>query len=132
MKNIDAAVELLQTMHDVTAAAADGVDSGGIGSAIPISIKVHIAVNHCDLGGFLDFFVERLVDNAICQHFYLHACKVYMNGLYSPSQNCNIPPLDYPCNSYGHLPCEQFRAPYSSCIVPPCRLPPSLLGCLLG
>jgi len=98
MKNINAVVELLQTMHNAMAAVADGVDSGGIGNAIPISIKVCIAVNDCDLEEFLESFVKQLVDKASCQHFYLHACKVYTNGLYNPSQNCNIPPLDYPCN----------------------------------
>jgi len=42
VKNIDAAVELLQTtMRDAVAAAA--VD-GGTGTVIPISIKVRIAV----------------------------------------------------------------------------------------
>jgi len=51
MKNIDAAMELLQTMCDAMAAAA--VD-GSTGTAMPISIKVCIAIDDCDVEEFLE------------------------------------------------------------------------------
>jgi len=90
MKNIDAAMELLQTMCDAMAAAA--VD-GSTGTAMPISIKVCIAIDDCDVEAFLEWFVQPLVDEAGCQCFYLHAHKVYTKGLYNPFKNRNIPAI---------------------------------------
>ena len=83
MKDVDAAIAMLQSMRQ------------HLPSDIPVSVKTRIGVD--DLEGVEEFlipFIARLVDEGHCRRFYIHARKVYTQGL-SPAKNRTVPPLNY-------------------------------------
>jgi len=99
MKDQDTAVDIVSSMVR-TAAASSSSQSTGIGNnnnnkKLPVSVKTRIGVDDDDSFEFIANFVQRLVDEAGCTKFVIHARKVYMQGL-SPAQNRDVPPLDYP------------------------------------
>jgi len=61
--------------------------------ALPVTVKCRIGIDHDDSYGALFNFV-RLVSQAGCSTFIVHARKAWLNG-YSPKQNREIPPLRY-------------------------------------
>ncbi len=60
---------------------------------IPVTVKCRIGVDHQDSIASLYHFI-RLVANAGCTTFIVHARKAWLAGL-SPKQNREIPPLRY-------------------------------------
>ncbi|OIP72362.1 MAG: tRNA dihydrouridine(20/20a) synthase DusA [Oscillatoriales cyanobacterium CG2_30_40_61] len=60
---------------------------------IPVTIKHRIGIDHQDKYEDMAHFV-RIVANAGCQHFTVHARKAWLQGL-SPKENRTIPPLRY-------------------------------------
>ncbi|MGB7443337.1 MAG: tRNA dihydrouridine(20/20a) synthase DusA [Coleofasciculaceae cyanobacterium] len=60
---------------------------------IPVTVKHRIGVDECDRYEDMANFV-RIVSEAGCQHFTVHARKAWLQGL-SPKDNRNIPPLRY-------------------------------------
>ena len=60
---------------------------------IPVTVKSRIGIDDQDSYQFLHDFI-RIVGEAGCQHFIVHARKAWLSGL-SPKQNREIPPLDY-------------------------------------
>ena len=60
---------------------------------IPVTVKTRIGVDDQDDYEYLADFV-RLVAQAGCQQFIIHARKGWLKGL-SPKENRTIPPLDY-------------------------------------
>ena len=60
---------------------------------IPITVKNRIGIDKQANEEFLHRFV-RIVSQAGCQTFIIHARKAWLNGL-SPKQNREIPPLEY-------------------------------------
>ena len=62
--------------------------------SIPVTVKCRIGIDDMDEYKDLSQFV-RIVANAGCQHFIVHARKAWLQGL-SPKQNRDIPPLNYP------------------------------------
>ncbi|MEY2984624.1 MAG: tRNA-dihydrouridine synthase [Cyanobacteriota bacterium] len=60
---------------------------------LPITVKHRIGIDHQDSYAHLSHFV-RIVADAGCQHFSIHARKAWLHGL-SPKENRTIPPLRY-------------------------------------
>ncbi|HSW94339.1 MAG TPA: tRNA dihydrouridine(20/20a) synthase DusA [Gammaproteobacteria bacterium] len=60
---------------------------------IPVTVKCRIGVDDHDSYEALTHFI-RLVSEAGCDVFIIHARKAWLNGL-SPKQNRDIPPLQY-------------------------------------
>ena len=60
---------------------------------IPITVKSRIGIDDLDSYEFLHAFI-KVVGEAGCQHFIVHARKAWLSGL-SPKQNREVPPLDY-------------------------------------
>ena len=60
---------------------------------IPVTIKHRIGIDDQDKYEYMANFV-RIVANAGCQHFSVHARKAWLQGL-SPKENRTIPPLRY-------------------------------------
>ncbi|HHP7243498.1 MAG TPA: tRNA dihydrouridine(20/20a) synthase DusA [Elainellaceae cyanobacterium] len=63
------------------------------GVNIPVTVKHRIGVDDLDRYEDLENFV-RIVSEAGCQHFTVHARKAWLKGL-SPKENRDIPPLRY-------------------------------------
>ncbi|MGA1621113.1 MAG: tRNA dihydrouridine(20/20a) synthase DusA [Synechocystis sp.] len=61
--------------------------------AIPVTVKHRIGIDDQDSYQHLHNFV-RIVAEAGCQHFSIHARKAWLQGL-SPKENRTIPPLRY-------------------------------------
>uniref|UniRef100_A0A7S2YGW2 DUS-like FMN-binding domain-containing protein n=1 Tax=Entomoneis paludosa TaxID=265537 RepID=A0A7S2YGW2_9STRA len=103
MKKADAAVTMLQTMQS----AVDSMesDNGTRQKPPPISVKTRIGVDDWDdIQEFLIPYIQKLSQH--CQRFYIHARKVYTQGL-NPSQNRMVPPLNYAavyrlCREFPH------------------------------
>lgn len=72
---------------------ADCVAAMGQASPLPISVKHRIGVDDCDRYEDMAHFV-RIVSQAGCQQFTVHARKAWLQGL-SPKENRDIPPLRY-------------------------------------
>jgi tRNA-dihydrouridine synthase A len=62
-------------------------------SALPVSVKTRIGIDHLDSYPFLLDFIDT-VATAGCQRFIIHARKAWLTGL-NPKENRTIPPLDY-------------------------------------
>ncbi len=61
--------------------------------SIPVTIKTRIGIDNQDsYEELLDFI--RIVSDAGCRSFFIHARKAWLNGL-SPRQNREVPPLRY-------------------------------------
>lgn len=60
---------------------------------IPVTVKHRIGIDHLDRYEDMANFV-RIVSDAGCQHFTVHARKAWLQGL-SPKENRNVPPLRY-------------------------------------
>ncbi|HBL10085.1 MAG TPA: tRNA dihydrouridine(20/20a) synthase DusA [Cyanobacteria bacterium UBA11162] len=60
---------------------------------IPVSVKHRIGIDECDRYEDMANFV-RIVSEAGCQYFTVHARKAWLQGL-SPKENRDIPPLRY-------------------------------------
>lgn len=60
---------------------------------IPVTVKHRIGIDDCDRYEDMANFV-RIVSEAGCQHFTVHARKAWLQGL-SPKENRDIPPLRY-------------------------------------
>lgn len=60
---------------------------------IPVSVKHRIGIDECDRYEDMANFV-RIVSQAGCQRFTVHARKAWLHGL-SPKENRDIPPLRY-------------------------------------
>jgi tRNA-dihydrouridine synthase A len=60
---------------------------------IPVTVKHRIGVDECDRYEDMANFV-RLVSEAGCSNFTVHARKAWLQGL-SPKENRNVPPLRY-------------------------------------
>ncbi|MCH9698169.1 MAG: tRNA dihydrouridine(20/20a) synthase DusA [Gammaproteobacteria bacterium] len=61
--------------------------------SIPVTVKNRLGVDDCDSYEALSRFI-RIVSEAGCNTFYIHARKAWLKGL-SPKQNRSIPPLMY-------------------------------------
>jgi tRNA-dihydrouridine synthase A len=61
--------------------------------SIPVTVKSRIGIDDMDEYEDLSRFI-RLVSEAGCQHFIVHARKAWLQGL-SPKENREIPPLKY-------------------------------------
>lgn len=61
--------------------------------SIPVTVKNRLGVDDCDSYQALSRFI-RIVSEAGCNTFYIHARKAWLKGL-SPKQNRSIPPLKY-------------------------------------
>lgn len=61
--------------------------------SIPVTIKCRIGIDDSPDYTFLEDFV-RIVSNAGCKTFVIHARKAWLQGL-SPKENRDIPPLQY-------------------------------------
>lgn len=72
---------------------AKGVEAMLKAVDIPVTVKHRIGVDDCDRYQDMANFV-RIVSEAGCQHFSVHARKAWLQGL-SPKDNRNIPPLRY-------------------------------------
>jgi len=62
-------------------------------TALPVTVKTRIGVDHHDTEAFLDAFIDT-VAAAGCRSFIVHARKAWLQGL-SPKENREVPPLDY-------------------------------------
>ncbi|MGJ3244479.1 MAG: tRNA dihydrouridine(20/20a) synthase DusA [Elainellaceae cyanobacterium] len=62
-------------------------------SSIPVTVKHRIGIDDLDRYEDLETFV-RIVSEAGCQHFTVHARKAWLQGL-SPKENRTVPPLRY-------------------------------------
>lgn len=61
--------------------------------SLPVTVKHRIGIDQCDRYEDMAEFV-RIVSQAGCQHFAVHARKAWLQGL-SPKENRNVPPLRY-------------------------------------
>lgn len=62
-------------------------------TSLPVTVKHRIGVDHHDSYEFMARFV-RIVAEAGCQRFTVHARKAWLKGL-SPKENREVPPLRY-------------------------------------
>ncbi len=60
---------------------------------LPVTVKHRIGIDECDRYEDMANFV-RVVADAGCQNFTVHARKAWLQGL-SPKENRNVPPLRY-------------------------------------
>ncbi|MEQ9234158.1 tRNA dihydrouridine(20/20a) synthase DusA [Coleofasciculus sp. E2-BRE-01] len=72
---------------------ARGVEAMIKAVTIPITVKHRIGIDECDRYEDMANFV-RIVSEAGCQHFSVHARKAWLQGL-SPKENRMVPPLRY-------------------------------------
>ena len=72
---------------------ARGVEAMRGAVAIPVTVKHRIGIDNLDSYEHLHQFV-RVVAEAGCQTFIVHARKAWLSGL-SPKQNREVPPLRY-------------------------------------
>ena len=72
---------------------AKAVEKMQQGVNIPVTVKHRIGIDNCDRYEDMAEFV-RIVSEAGCQRFTVHARKAWLKGL-SPKENRNIPPLRY-------------------------------------
>jgi len=72
---------------------AQCISSMQAGIAIPVTVKCRIGIDDLDQYADLAHFI-RIVAEAGCRIFYVHARKAWLQGL-SPKQNREIPPLKY-------------------------------------
>lgn len=72
---------------------AEGVTAMSQAVDIPITVKHRIGVDECDRYQDMVNFV-RIVANAGCTNFTVHARKAWLQGL-SPKENRHVPPLRY-------------------------------------
>ncbi|HBB31011.1 MAG TPA: tRNA dihydrouridine(20/20a) synthase DusA, partial [Cyanobacteria bacterium UBA8803] len=63
-------------------------------TSLPVTVKHRIGIDECDRYEDMANFV-RIVSDAGCQRFTVHARKAWLQGL-SPKDNRTIPPLRYP------------------------------------
>ena len=80
----------LMTQPELVAA---GVTAMSQAVDIPITVKHRIGVDECDRYQDMVNFV-RIVANAGCTNFTVHARKAWLQGL-SPKENRHVPPLRY-------------------------------------
>ncbi len=72
---------------------ARGVEAMIAATSLPVTVKHRIGVDECDRYEDMVNFV-RIVSEAGCQRFTVHARKAWLQGL-SPKENRDIPPLRY-------------------------------------
>ena len=96
MKDQDAAVKIVSSMVQTAQQSKSLHRDGSMPPPLPVSVKTRIGVDEKDDFEFIASFIQRLVEEAGCKQFVIHARKVYTKGL-NPAQNRTIPPLDYPC-----------------------------------
>ncbi|EDX73038.1 TIM-barrel protein, yjbN family [Coleofasciculus chthonoplastes PCC 7420] len=72
---------------------ARGVEAMIKAVTIPVTVKHRIGIDECDRYEDMANFV-RIVSEAGCQHFSVHARKAWLQGL-SPKENRTVPPLRY-------------------------------------
>jgi len=72
---------------------ADCIGAMQQASAVPVTVKCRLGVDHHDNDELLHAFIAN-VAQAGCRRFYIHARKAILGGL-SPAQNRSIPPLQY-------------------------------------
>lgn len=72
---------------------AECVDAMRAATALPVTVKTRIGIDHHDSYEALCEFVAT-VANAGCERFIIHARKAWLSGL-SPKENREIPPLRY-------------------------------------
>ena len=96
MKDQDAAVKIVSSMVQTAQQSKSLHRDGSMPPPLPVSVKTRIGVDEKDGFEFIASFIQRLVEEAGCKQFVIHARKVYTKGL-NPAQNRTIPPLDYPC-----------------------------------
>ena len=72
---------------------ADCVAAMAAASALPVSVKHRIGIDHRERYSDLAAFVET-VAQAGCRYFSVHARKAWLQGL-SPKENRTVPPLRY-------------------------------------
>lgn len=60
---------------------------------LPVTVKTRLGIDHLDSHEYLRQFI-RVVADAGCEVFILHARKAWLQGL-SPKENREIPPLHY-------------------------------------
>jgi len=75
------------------ARVADCVTAMQQATSLPVTVKHRIGIDDRDSYTALHQFV-RVVADAGCQHFIVHARKAWLQGL-SPKENRDIPPLRY-------------------------------------
>lgn len=80
----------LMTQPELVAAAVEAMVKA---VNIPVTVKHRIGVDNCDHYEDMVNFV-RIVSDAGCQSFTVHARKAWLQGL-SPKENRNVPPLRY-------------------------------------
>mmetsp|Transcript_5815 Transcript_5815/g.8440 ORF Transcript_5815/g.8440 Transcript_5815/m.8440 type:complete len:531 (-) Transcript_5815:323-1915(-) len=91
MKQPDIAVDVVSAMVENT--------------NLPVSVKTRIGVDEHSSFEYIASYIKRLVEEAGCKHFIIHARKVYLEGLMNPAENRTIPPLNYPI---VYRLCKQF------------------------
>lgn len=69
------------------------VEAMGQASALPVTVKHRVGIDHLDSDALLQDFVDR-VAAAGATRFAVHARKAWLEGL-DPKQNRTIPPLQY-------------------------------------
>ena len=62
-------------------------------SAVPVTIKTRIGIDHLDSYDYFQKFIETIAQTS-CTRFIIHARKAWLKGL-SPKKNREIPPLKY-------------------------------------
>jgi tRNA-dihydrouridine synthase A len=72
---------------------AQGVEAMKKAVNIPVTVKHRIGIDHQDSYEDMANFV-KIVSQAGCQHFTVHARKAWLQGL-SPKENRDVPPLRY-------------------------------------
>ncbi len=72
---------------------ARAVEAMRAAANVPVTVKCRIGVDEQDPAETLPAFM-RVVADAGCSVFYVHARKAWLQGL-SPKENRDIPPLDY-------------------------------------
>ena len=72
---------------------ADCVAAMQQAARLPVTVKHRIGVDDCDRYEDMARFV-RIVADAGCRHFIVHARKAWLQGL-SPKENRTVPPLRY-------------------------------------
>ncbi len=80
----------LMAQPELVAAAVDTMQQA---VSIPVTVKHRIGIDNRDRYEDMLEFV-RIVSEAGCSHFSVHARKAWLQGL-SPKENRNIPPLRY-------------------------------------
>ena len=74
--------------------AVDVVSAMVSNTSLPVSVKTRIGVDEHSSFEYIASYIKRLVEEAGCKHFIIHARRVYLEGL-NPAENRTIPPLNY-------------------------------------